>query len=271
MRYPLAACILGALFAVGSHANTIIASSCDRTAVLAAMESSSDGGTAGIPAGAPVWTAGRSWDAPAILTVWGAGDFSAAGGGDATIIIDLFAKLTARAEGGGVRLAFYLTTPVFETLASQSDSIVIQIHRKCVTNITWGQDYAEYFDMKLSHVSRLWRRTTAIWLYSSGTEQPLAGTPYPAWSAARPPYRCIAPVGTIHAGESGPELVIPGRAFWAGFLREEQALAGRHQVRLFHGQPPGVCVPKAGHTGIRFGMGRESRRTTFAYGPNYMF
>ena len=55
-------------------------------------------------------------------------------------------QLTARVESGGVRLSFYLTTPVFMSRRSKRNSLVIRIHRKRVSRFTWGRHYAEHFD-----------------------------------------------------------------------------------------------------------------------------
>ncbi len=57
-----------------------------------------------------------------------------------------FSQLTARVEAGGVRLAFYFTTPVFWDRRDNQTIPPIRIQRKCVEGFKWGMDYAEHFD-----------------------------------------------------------------------------------------------------------------------------
>ena len=58
----------------------------------------------------------------------------------------VFSNITARVENGSVRLAFYLTTPVFESLPAEGWCSPIRVLRTCEPRFIWGRDYAEYFE-----------------------------------------------------------------------------------------------------------------------------
>ncbi len=71
-----------------AQAATINASSCSASAVQSAVNQASAGDTVLIPAGTCSWTSSISWNAPANVSVIGAGNLSVTGGGDATVIVD---------------------------------------------------------------------------------------------------------------------------------------------------------------------------------------
>ncbi len=185
----------------------------------------------------------------------------------------VFSQLTAYVNNGGVHLAFYFTTPVFDSLKGDCPPIPIRIHRKCEPLFRWGQDYSEHFGGLEANQARvifegliepinkrkfefLDRKTEVGRTYAYWASSPLGRFPtgpvavrvrddriwwphnvvksrlaaiteaYPALvqieqygttvgghtlSGLRVGNRgrCIALVGTIHAGESGPELMIP--------------------------------------------------------------
>lgn len=79
-------CMLGHMSI--AHAATITAASCSTAAVQTALNQATAGDTVRIPAGTCSWTSTISWSAPANVAVMGAGNLSAQGGGDATVIID---------------------------------------------------------------------------------------------------------------------------------------------------------------------------------------
>lgn len=185
----------------------------------------------------------------------------------------VFGQLNARVEDGTVRLAFYLTTPVFSSLKGAQPPSTIRIHRQCESEFTWGQNYAEHFDgmdvgkaqlifegaidpinnrkfefldeeVEVGQTYVYWVscplgrlptgpvavrvRDPRIWWPHHEVESSLAaiarthlhlatieqygttggGHAIPGLRVGNRD-RCIALVGTIHAGESGPELVIP--------------------------------------------------------------
>ena len=185
----------------------------------------------------------------------------------------VFGQLNARVEDGTVRLAFYLTTPVFSALKDAQLPDTIRIHRQCESEFTWGQHYAEHFDgmdvgkaqiifegpinpinnrkfefldedVEIGQTYVYWIscplgrlptgpvavrvRDPRIWWPHHEVESRLStiAKEHPDLAAIEQ-YgttvgdhtipglrvgnrdRCIALVGTIHAGESGPELVIP--------------------------------------------------------------
>jgi hypothetical protein len=72
-----------------SHAATINAASPSSVDVQSALNQAQAGDTVVIPAGQAAWTQGVSWEAPANVTVKGAGS-TVIGGGDNTVIIDNF-------------------------------------------------------------------------------------------------------------------------------------------------------------------------------------
>jgi hypothetical protein len=84
--------LLVTLTAALSGASTITAASCSAGDVQAALNQASAGDTVMIPAGTCSWTSPISWDAPANVTVLGAGSLTTVGGGDATVIIDNYAS-----------------------------------------------------------------------------------------------------------------------------------------------------------------------------------
>lgn len=186
-----------------------------------------------------------------------------------------FSNLSARVENGGVRLGFYLTTPLFRTLEEvpPSSPIPIRIHRLDLPGFRWGQDYGEYFDglvvgeadlvfegpidpindrkfeyldeaVEIGQTHAYWVscplakaptgpatvriRDPRIWWPYGEVESRLSAiaTAHPTQVAIerfgttlgdRPITglrignrdHCIALVGVIHPGESGPELMIP--------------------------------------------------------------
>lgn len=184
-----------------------------------------------------------------------------------------FSQLTARVEDGGVRLAFYLTTPVFEARRDNQTISSIRVYRKCAKGFKWGKDYAEHFDgmnhgeaevifegliepinnrkfefldekAKAGETYVYWVscslglhptgpvavrvRDRRLWWPHREVQSRLAGIAknYPDLASveqygmtvgghAMPGLivgnrdHCLALVGTIHAGESGPELLIP--------------------------------------------------------------
>jgi hypothetical protein len=71
-----------------AHAATITAASCSPAAVQTALNQAAAGDTVRIPAGTCSWTSAVSWNAPANVTVLGAGNLSVQGGGDATVFVD---------------------------------------------------------------------------------------------------------------------------------------------------------------------------------------
>jgi hypothetical protein len=74
--------------AVTIGAATRTAASCNANDVQAALNQASAGDTVVIPAGTCRWSTGVVWEAPANVTIQGAGSPSVLGGGDATVIID---------------------------------------------------------------------------------------------------------------------------------------------------------------------------------------
>ena len=76
------------LSAAGASAATITAASCSASNVQAAMNSASAGDTVQIPAGTCNWSTNVSWNAPANVTVRGAGSTTSVGGGDLTVLVD---------------------------------------------------------------------------------------------------------------------------------------------------------------------------------------
>jgi Zinc carboxypeptidase len=181
--------------------------------------------------------------------------------------------LTARAENDGVRLGFYLTTPVFEARRDKASPPAIRIYRKSVPQFTWGKHYAEHFDgmdpeeatlifdgliepinnRKFEYVDEAVTvgKTYAYWVSCSPGRLPtgplavrlrdrriwwpqhdvsarlaaiarahpdlatlkrygttVGGRAIPGLVAGNR-RNCIALVGTVHAGESGAELMIP--------------------------------------------------------------
>src|SRR5262245_57143121 len=80
------------LTAPSAHAATIDAASCDAVDVQAAVDMAALGDTVSIPAGTCSWTSGVSWNAPANVTLVGAGSLDVQGGGDATVIVDDYAS-----------------------------------------------------------------------------------------------------------------------------------------------------------------------------------
>lgn len=181
-------------------------------------------------------------------------------------------QLKARVENGSVRLAFYLTTPVFEARRSDRPP-TIRVYRKSEPQFRSGRHYAEYFDgldpakaavvfegpiepinnRKFEYVDDTAKlgATYAYWVSCSPGRSPTGPVPvrvrdprvwwphqdvsarlatvarehpglaslkrYGTTVGGRPipgllvgnAQNCVALVGTIHAGESGPELVIP--------------------------------------------------------------
>src|SRR5436309_15942679 len=87
-----------------AKAATISATSCEASDVRTALNRAQAGDTVVIPAGTANWTQEVSWNAPANVTLKGAGT-SATGGGDQTVIIDNSASgqpllnLTANSTG----------------------------------------------------------------------------------------------------------------------------------------------------------------------------
>lgn len=73
---------------VNVRAAAITAASCSAADVQAALNKAAAGDTVHIPAGTCSWTSAVAWDAPANVTLIGAGDLSVIGGGDATVIVD---------------------------------------------------------------------------------------------------------------------------------------------------------------------------------------
>jgi hypothetical protein len=91
MRNYIAGKLLVALLFSASasvNAATITAASCNASAVQSAMNQASAGDTVAIPAGTCSWTSTVSWNAPANVTLRGAGNLTVQGGGDATVIVD---------------------------------------------------------------------------------------------------------------------------------------------------------------------------------------
>ncbi len=80
--------ILVSLFCARTDAATITAASCSQADVETTLNSAAAGDTILIPAGTCTWTRTTTWNAPANVTVMGAGNQSVMGGGDKTVIID---------------------------------------------------------------------------------------------------------------------------------------------------------------------------------------
>jgi len=184
-----------------------------------------------------------------------------------------FTELRARVEDGAVRLAFYLTTSIFESKGGGAGPFPIRIYRSTESSFSFDKDHAEYFSCldsakaraifegylpainrrKYEHIDRRVRvggtyaywvssdrgilptgpvtvrvRDAHVWWPQSVVEERLAelAEAYPELVSVktygrtlggRPilgivagnPRNLLALVGTIHAGESGPELVIP--------------------------------------------------------------
>jgi hypothetical protein len=81
-------CLLLLNGAVTVRAATRTAASCNVNDVQAAINQAAAGDTVVIPAGTCRWTTSVSWNAPANVTLQGAGSETVLGGGDATVIID---------------------------------------------------------------------------------------------------------------------------------------------------------------------------------------
>lgn len=186
-----------------------------------------------------------------------------------------FSNLKARVEHGGVRLGFYLCTPVFRALEAEPGSapFPIRIHRLNLPDFRWGQDYGEAFDgLDVADADPVYEgpidpinnrkfefldeaveigQTLAYWVSCPRARLPTGPAtvrirdPRIWWphhevesrlstmAASHPNQvsterfgttvgdrpitglragnrdRCIALVGVIHPGESGPELIIP--------------------------------------------------------------
>ena len=184
-----------------------------------------------------------------------------------------FTRFEARVQEQGVRLSFYLTTPVFQARRGDRPVPPIRIRRKALPRFTFGKHYAEYLDGLAAEGSKtiFEGRLDAIngRKFAYVDETATVGVTYAYWvscSLGRLPTgpaavrvrdprvwwphnevrkrltamaekhpdlvtlktygrtvggrsivglragnreRAVALVGTIHAGESGPELVIP--------------------------------------------------------------
>jgi hypothetical protein len=78
----------GAYSYTSAQSATITAASCNAADVQAALSKAGAGSTVVVPAGTCTWSTKISWNAPANVTLRGAGSESVVGGGDATVIID---------------------------------------------------------------------------------------------------------------------------------------------------------------------------------------
>ena len=86
-----------------AYAETITATSCSASDVQAALRAAGTGDTVSIPAGTCTWSSQVTWDAPADVTLKGAGNDTTAGGGNATTIVDNYT--------GGDAPVFSVDTP----------------------------------------------------------------------------------------------------------------------------------------------------------------
>jgi hypothetical protein len=77
---------------ITASADTHTAANCSQAAVQAAISAAGAGDTVAIPAGTATWTSPISWNAPANVTLQGAGSQSVTGGGDVTVLIDNIAR-----------------------------------------------------------------------------------------------------------------------------------------------------------------------------------
>jgi hypothetical protein len=96
--------------AIDLAAATITAASCNLGHVQTALNQAAAGDTVNIPAGTCLWTSSLTWTAPANVTIRGAGNLTALGGGDATVIVDNYASASplitiAVSSSGTFRLA----------------------------------------------------------------------------------------------------------------------------------------------------------------------
>jgi zinc carboxypeptidase len=185
----------------------------------------------------------------------------------------LFTQLRARVQDGAVRLRFYMSTPLFQSISKLKRNVVVRVYRRPEPGFEFGGDYAEYFDgaapraadkvfegklpaineRKFEFVDKDVKegQVYTYWVSSNRKDAPIGPVavkvrdPEVWWTAdallgrltalanahagqvelknygrtvggRRIPgvtvgkgKRTLALIGLIHAGESGPELIVP--------------------------------------------------------------